>query len=557
MVELVIALILSFLSPQSGLVHYNLHRTHQIDSNRFGYFRLYGTYPDLATYVGNGTSILSTIDQQKDDIEELLNTTPPISRTNSKASVRQNRWNTFQQAKTVAYGGKEGSKVTLSSSSNRKNSNVIFSSDFDHGTRKPYSTGETYSTTTNSYKTTKTKNILSDLSTARKPWRSRKDTDVGDNQAVFPTNIYRNIAYDHIASSSLGGIEALPSLRFSKGKSYLVKWWQSAKKWNILCDELKQLDKEYNHRIEFNFTDNENSFSTSVDNVIGNGLSPDDKKRFNYKNDGNSFDRKYNDPISSTSGTSHGSNFDRTIPMEELLNICSIHKSRVIVIGDVHGCLEELQDLLREVKYYPGDLVVLLGDLVAKGPKSVDVVRLAMDIGALAVRGNHDHELVRQAIIYKEKSEKSNKWMSITDEKATTSIYDNNFKVNTRVQQHLELALQLNSRELNWIAELPYFIRSVDLGSVFVHAGFKTGKRLQEQDPWVMMTARSNLPDGRMSPRCFNKYPWAPSWRGPLTVYFGHDAARGLQQYDCAVGLDTGEYFIINRACSVYFLFFI
>jgi len=33
---------------------------------------------------------------------------------------------------------------------------------------------------------------------------------------------------------------------------------------------------------------------------------------------------------------------------------------------------------------------------VAKGPKSVEVVRLAMDLGALSVRGNHDHELVRK-----------------------------------------------------------------------------------------------------------------------------------------------------------------
>jgi hypothetical protein len=36
------------------------------------------------------------------------------------------------------------------------------------------------------------------------------------------------------------------------------------------------------------------------------------------------------------------------------------------------------------------------------------------------------------------------------------------------------------------------------------------------------------------------RHPWANKWKGPLTAYFGHDAARGLQVYDCAVGLDTG-----------------
>jgi hypothetical protein len=113
-------------------------------------------------------------------------------------------------------------------------------------------------------------------------------------------------------------------------------------------------------------------------------------------------------------------------------------------------------------------------------------------------------------------------------------------KPTSRIQQHLELGMQLSSRELSWLADLPFYIRSMDLGCVFVHAGFKAGKRLTDQDPWVMMTVRSLLPDGRMSPRCFSRHPWANKWRGPLTAYFGHDAARGLQMYDCAVGLDTG-----------------
>lgn len=67
----------------------------------------------------------------------------------------------------------------------------------------------------------------------------------------------------------------------------------------------------------------------------------------------------------------------------------------VIAIGDVHGCIDELQDLLRLCDYRPGDLVVFLGDLVSKGPDSVAVVQMAREIGALAVRGNHDFEVIR------------------------------------------------------------------------------------------------------------------------------------------------------------------
>jgi predicted phosphodiesterase len=47
---------------------------------------------------------------------------------------------------------------------------------------------------------------------------------------------------------------------------------------------------------------------------------------------------------------------------------------RVIIIGDVHGCMDELTDLLEEVGYTEeNDTVILVGDLVDKGPYSLEV----------------------------------------------------------------------------------------------------------------------------------------------------------------------------------------
>jgi hypothetical protein len=54
---------------------------------------------------------------------------------------------------------------------------------------------------------------------------------------------------------------------------------------------------------------------------------------------------------------------------------------KVIAIGDVHGCIDELQALLRRCCFQPGDLVVFLGDLVSKGPDSLSVVQMAREIG--------------------------------------------------------------------------------------------------------------------------------------------------------------------------------
>lgn len=66
--------------------------------------------------------------------------------------------------------------------------------------------------------------------------------------------------------------------------------------------------------------------------------------------------------------------------------------SRLIIVGDVHGCLDELQDLLVKCEYEvsTGDRVLLLGDLVNKGPYSAEMVKFVREKGILCVRGNHD-----------------------------------------------------------------------------------------------------------------------------------------------------------------------
>lgn len=80
------------------------------------------------------------------------------------------------------------------------------------------------------------------------------------------------------------------------------------------------------------------------------------------------------------------------------------------IIGDVHGCYDELAELLTQLGYaaigpagawsHPhGRKLVFLGDLVDRGPKIPEVVRLVMDSiaagSALCVPGNHDIKFMR------------------------------------------------------------------------------------------------------------------------------------------------------------------
>ena len=79
------------------------------------------------------------------------------------------------------------------------------------------------------------------------------------------------------------------------------------------------------------------------------------------------------------------------------------------IIGDVHGCFDELTELLEQLGYKAtegglylppeGRKLIFVGDLVDRGPKSPEVMRLVMGMveqgRALAVPGNHDVKFMR------------------------------------------------------------------------------------------------------------------------------------------------------------------
>ena len=191
--------------------------------------------------------------------------------------------------------------------------------------------------------------------------------------------------------------------------------------------------------------------------------------------------------------------------------------TRTLIVGDVHGCREELEDLLEESGWEEGDQLVQVGDLVAKGPDSLGVVRLMRKLGALAVRGNHDQHCL--------------KWWE-----AKHAGQD----LPRLKSAHQRVADELEDEDWEWLADLPLWVELPEHDALVVHAGLIPDLPLEEQDPDDLTNMRSILADGTTSRYYEEGKPWASLWPGPRLVVFGHDAVRGLQSRPHSMGLDTG-----------------
>ena len=203
-------------------------------------------------------------------------------------------------------------------------------------------------------------------------------------------------------------------------------------------------------------------------------------------------------------------------------------KARVIIIGDVHGCFDELLALLDACDFNAHtDTVILVGDLVNKGPKSAEVVAAARERGFFAVRGNHDDS----SLFGRERRDAA---------RARGEALANDDKYSWTDQ--------LSEADLAFLRELPYTLALPTLGAMVVHAGLVPGVPLEAQELAAMYTMRNLIKSDGLgavratwSDKAKQGVPWAGEWPSDEPhVFFGHDVKRGLQLYPHATGLDTG-----------------
>ena len=185
-------------------------------------------------------------------------------------------------------------------------------------------------------------------------------------------------------------------------------------------------------------------------------------------------------------------------------------KSRTIVVGDIHGCYDELMALMEKVNLGERDRVVSVGDLITKGPKNREVLEIFMtDPRFSTVIGNHDLQLRR-------------KW------------YGEDVELKPAQREvHRELKGE-KDHYASFFNRLPFWI---DLGThLVVHAGLRPNVELYSQTTGDLTRLRTLGPDRESE----EGTPWYHVYYGEKTVLFGHWPAAEPRRGKKAIGLDTG-----------------
>jgi protein phosphatase len=205
------------------------------------------------------------------------------------------------------------------------------------------------------------------------------------------------------------------------------------------------------------------------------------------------------------------------------------------IVGDVHGCYDELLELLNKLGYRfeaerlippDGRKLVFVGDLVDRGPKIPEVLKLAMDGveqgSALCVPGNHDMKLLRK--------------LNGKNVQMTHGLADS-------VQQLESYPAEFTQRVKAFLDDLvSHYV--LDGGNLVVaHAGMKEemqGRGSGKVREFALFGETTGETDEfGLSVR----YNWAADYRGKAMVVYGHTPVAEPEWLNRTINIDTGCVF--------------
>lgn len=209
---------------------------------------------------------------------------------------------------------------------------------------------------------------------------------------------------------------------------------------------------------------------------------------------------------------------------------------RMLAVSDIHGELDLLNRLLDQVGYDPAaDQLVLLGDYVDRGPKSMQTLDCVIDLcagGAIALKGNHE-DLMLSALGEDGDENDWKRWVIRNGGCTTLQSYgftDQEIRIRTGENyRRPELHSEALNRHLDFIRSLDLYYETADF--LFVHAGIQPGRTAAETDPSELLWIREEFHRG---------------YRGSKTVVFGHTPTSSLHRDPDNNGLYYGANRIIG-----------
>jgi bis(5'-nucleosyl)-tetraphosphatase (symmetrical) len=239
------------------------------------------------------------------------------------------------------------------------------------------------------------------------------------------------------------------------------------------------------------------------------------------------------------------------------------------VIGDIHGCFQTLQCLLQVIHFSPAqDRLWLVGDLVSRGPRSLEVVRWArnFDKHVVTVLGNHDLHLLARALEVLPPKKRDRAFLDAEDRTDLLEWLRHRPLIHLETpyvlvhaglwpQWNIEEAVQYG-RELESILRGPRSgavepLKSLAWSEVPVWKGQLSGIERYASILRSMTELRTIGPDGSMCLDFAGPLAEIPSgclpwfslpWRQSQshTILFGHWAALDFYRAPGIVGLDSG-----------------
>lgn len=213
---------------------------------------------------------------------------------------------------------------------------------------------------------------------------------------------------------------------------------------------------------------------------------------------------------------------------------------RIVIVGDIHGCLTKLIESLETIGFNQNDILISVGDLIDRGPENLETLEWfehMIDCGfAHMVRGNHDDFLVEFAEVQAEYYSKN------PDRRLPAGV--SSLWVGNGGGWANNVGYECIQHHAAWLKEQPFLLEiELDNGDTVgvVHAEVWDDWDITKSNIHTNRT-QQRLTWGRTKIQQFQQ-GYTSRAEGVKTLFCGHSVVKKATQVGNQVYLDTGAVF--------------